>query len=42
MIGIQYLWGIGVFFFIAGLNAMLIRTDLLRPIAADLLARAST
>ena len=31
VIGMQYLWGIGVFFFIAGLNAMLIRTDLLRP-----------
>ena len=27
----QYLWGIGVFFFIAGFNAMLIRTNLLRP-----------
>ena len=31
VIGMQYLWGIGVFFFIAGLNAMLIRTNLLRP-----------
>jgi cytochrome c oxidase subunit 1 len=31
VIGMQYLWGIGVFFFIAGLNAMLIRVELLRP-----------
>ncbi len=31
VIGLQYLWGIGIFFFIAGLNAMLIRTNLLRP-----------
>ena len=27
----QYLVGIGVFFFIGGLNAMLIRAELLRP-----------
>ena len=32
VIGLQYLIGIGVFFFIAGLNAMIIRTELLsRP-----------
>ena len=31
VIGLQYLLGIGVFFFIGGLNAMLIRTELLRP-----------
>ena len=31
VIGLQYLIGIGVFFFIGGLNAMLIRTELLRP-----------
>ena len=31
VIGLQYLYGIGVFFFIGGLNAMLIRTELLRP-----------
>ncbi len=30
-IGVQYLFGIAVFFFIGGLNAMLIRTELLRP-----------
>ncbi|MGZ4482201.1 MAG: cytochrome c oxidase subunit I, partial [Gaiellales bacterium] len=30
-IGLQYLIGIGIFFFIGGLNAMLIRTELLRP-----------
>jgi cytochrome c oxidase subunit I len=30
-IGMQYLVGIGVFFFIGGLNAMLIRAELLRP-----------
>ncbi len=29
VVGIQYLCGIGLFFFIAGLNAMLIRTELL-------------
>jgi cytochrome c oxidase subunit 1 len=31
VVGIQYLWGIGLFFFIGGLNAMLIRTELMRP-----------
>jgi cytochrome c oxidase subunit 1 len=31
VVGIQYLCGIGLFFFIAGLNAMLIRVELLRP-----------
>jgi cytochrome c oxidase subunit 1 len=31
VVGIQYLWGIGFFFFIAGLNAMLIRVELLSP-----------
>ena len=31
VVGIQYLWGIGLFFFIGGLNAMLIRTELLSP-----------
>ncbi|MDX6616512.1 MAG: cytochrome c oxidase subunit [Solirubrobacterales bacterium] len=31
VVGIQYLIGIGVFFFIGGLNAMLIRAELLRP-----------
>ena len=31
MIGNQYLIGIGIFFFIGGLNAMLIRTELLQP-----------
>ena len=31
VIGLQYLMGIGVFFFIGGLNAMLIRVELLRP-----------
>ena len=31
VIGLQYLAGIGVFFFIGGLNAMLIRTELLSP-----------
>ena len=31
MIGLQYLMGIGIFFFIGGLNAMLIRVELLRP-----------
>jgi cytochrome c oxidase subunit I len=29
VVGIQYLFGIGLFFFIGGLNAMLIRTELL-------------
>jgi cytochrome c oxidase subunit 1 len=31
VIGLQYLMGIAVFFFIGGLNAMLIRVELLRP-----------
>jgi cytochrome c oxidase subunit 1 len=31
VVGIQYLVGIGVFFFVGGLNAMLIRTELLSP-----------
>ncbi len=31
MIGLQYLVGIGIFFFIGGVNAMLIRAELLRP-----------
>jgi cytochrome c oxidase subunit I len=31
VVGIQYLFGIGLFFFIGGLNAMLIRTELLQP-----------
>ncbi len=31
VVGIQYLVGIGFFLFIGGLNAMLIRTELLRP-----------
>jgi cytochrome c oxidase subunit I len=31
VVGIQYLYGVGLFFFIAGLNAMLIRFQLLRP-----------
>ena len=31
VVGIQYLIGIGIFFFIGGLNAMLIRAELLRP-----------
>jgi cytochrome c oxidase subunit 1 len=31
VVGIQYLWGIGLFFFVGGLNAMLIRFELLRP-----------
>jgi cytochrome c oxidase subunit 1 len=31
VIGMQYLIGVGVFFFIGGLNAMLIRAELLRP-----------
>jgi cytochrome c oxidase subunit 1 len=31
VVGVQYLLGIGLFFFIAGLNAMLIRAELLRP-----------
>jgi cytochrome c oxidase subunit I len=32
VVGIQYLCGIGLFFFIAGLNAMLIRTELLHDV----------
>jgi cytochrome c oxidase subunit I len=32
VVGIQYLVGIGVFFFIGGLNAMLIRTELLHDV----------
>jgi len=31
VVGIQYLWGIGAFIFIGGLNAMLIRFELLTP-----------
>ena len=31
VVGIQYLVGIGVFFLVGGLNAMLIRTELLQP-----------
>ena len=31
VVGIQYFFGVGLFFFIGGLNAMLIRTELLRP-----------
>ena len=31
VVGIQYLCGIGLFFFIGGLNPMLIRVELLRP-----------
>ncbi len=31
VVGLQYLYGIGLFFFIGGLNAMLIRVQLLRP-----------
>ncbi|HEX5822089.1 MAG TPA: cbb3-type cytochrome c oxidase subunit I [Solirubrobacterales bacterium] len=31
VIGLQYLLGIGIFFFIGGVNAMLIRAELLRP-----------
>ena len=31
VVGIQYLFGVGLFFFIGGLNAMLIRAELLRP-----------
>ncbi len=32
VVGMQYMVGIGVFFFIAGLNAMLIRAQLLNPV----------
>jgi cytochrome c oxidase subunit 1 len=31
VVGLQYIVGIGLFFFIGGLNAMLIRTELLHP-----------
>jgi cytochrome c oxidase subunit I len=31
VVGLQYIVGIGVFFFIGGLNAMLIRSELLQP-----------
>ena len=32
VVGMQYLVGIGVFFFVGGLNAMLIRAELLQPV----------
>src|SRR5437588_5958904 len=32
VVGIQYLFGVGIFFFIGGMNAMLMRTELLRPV----------
>ena len=32
VVGIQYFFGVGGFFFIGGLNAMLMRTELLRPV----------
>src|SRR5437588_7287128 len=32
VVGIQYLFGVGIFFFIGGPNAMLMRTELLRPV----------
>jgi cytochrome c oxidase subunit 1 len=32
VVGLQYLFGVGIFFFIGGLNAMLMRTELLRPV----------
>jgi cytochrome c oxidase subunit I len=32
VVGIQYMVGIGLFFFVAGLNAMLIRAELLHPV----------
>ena len=32
VVGIQYLVGIGVFFFVGGVNAMLIRAELLHPV----------
>src|SRR3989441_4251825 len=32
VVGIQYLFGVGIFFFIGRLNAMLMRTELLRPV----------
>jgi len=31
VVGIQYMIGIGIFFFVGGVNAMLIRTELLQP-----------
>jgi cytochrome c oxidase subunit 1 len=31
VVGMQYFVGVGIFFFIAGINAMLIRVELLRP-----------
>src|SRR2546427_11297968 len=31
VVGIQYLFGVGIFFFIAGLNAVVVRAELLRP-----------
>ena len=42
VVGIQYLVGIGLFFFIGGLNAMLIRSELLRPTPQRLRRRATT
>src|SRR5438477_10402365 len=35
VVGMQYMVGIGVFFFIGGLNAMLIRTELLHTTPTD-------
>ncbi|HEV3035085.1 MAG TPA: cbb3-type cytochrome c oxidase subunit I [Solirubrobacteraceae bacterium] len=32
VVGMQYMVGIGVFFFVGGLNAMLIRAELLKPV----------
>src|SRR5438477_2355985 len=32
VVGIQYFFGVGIFFFIGGLNAMVMRTELLRPV----------
>jgi cytochrome c oxidase subunit 1 len=32
VVGLQYLVGIGVFFFVGGVNAMLIRAELLKPV----------
>jgi len=32
VVGVQYMVGIGLFFFVAGLNAMLIRAELLHPV----------
>ena len=40
VVGLQYLVGISAFFFIGGLNAMLIRTELLQPELARLPARS--